>query len=115
VISAAGRLEVTRMVSGREQAGRLARCLSSWLVLRPAAGGSAGRCAPHLAQAYTTEAWRGGLGFGRRRWLTVHQIIGALILLNAALIIVPVGGDLLDAASEIVQGRGSMEAFAVRA
>jgi hypothetical protein len=28
----------------------------------------------------------GGLGFGRRRWLTVHQIIGALILLNAAFI-----------------------------
>jgi hypothetical protein len=54
----------------------------------------------------------GGLGFGRRRWLTVHQIIGALILLNAALILVPIGGDLLDVASEIIQGRGSMEAFA---
>jgi hypothetical protein len=26
-------------------------------------------------------------------------------------ILVPVGGDLLDAASEIIQGRGSMEAF----
>jgi hypothetical protein len=53
----------------------------------------------------------GRLGFGRRRWLTVHQIIGALILLNAALILVPVGGDLLDAASRIIQGSGSLEAF----
>jgi hypothetical protein len=34
---------------------------------------------------------RGGLGFRRRRWLTVHQTIGALILLNAALILVPEG------------------------
>ena len=55
---------------------------------------------------------RGGLGFGRRRWLTMHQIIGALILLNAALILVPVGGDLVDLASEITQGGGSTEAFA---
>lgn len=53
----------------------------------------------------------GGLGFGRRRWLTVHQIIAVLILLNAALILVPVGGDLLDLASEIIRGSGSIEAF----
>jgi len=49
---------------------------------------------------------RGGLGFGRRRWLTMHQIIGALILLNAV-----VGGDLVDLASKIIQGSGSIEAF----
>jgi hypothetical protein len=42
----------------------------------------------------------------------MHQIIGALILLNAALILVPVGGDLVDLASEITQGGGSTEAFA---
>ena len=54
----------------------------------------------------------GKLGFGRRRSLTAHQIIGALILLNAALILVPVGGDLLDVASKIIQGSGSIEAFA---
>jgi hypothetical protein len=41
----------------------------------------------------------------------VHQIIGALILLNAAFILVPVGGDLLDVASKIIQGGGSLEAF----
>jgi hypothetical protein len=56
--------------------------------------------------------FRGGLGFGRRRWLTIHQIIGALILLNAALILVPVGGELLDLASKIIQGSGSIEGFA---
>jgi hypothetical protein len=55
---------------------------------------------------------RGGLGFGRWRWLTVHQIIGTMILLNAAFILVPVGGDLLDVAWKIIQGGGSIEAFA---
>jgi hypothetical protein len=59
--------------------------------------------------------FRGGLGFGRRGWLTMHQIIGALILLNAALILVPVGGDLVDLASKIPQGGGSIEAFAALA
>jgi hypothetical protein len=58
---------------------------------------------------------RGGLGFGRQRWLTVHQIIGALILLNAALVLAPVGGDLLDVASKIIQGTASMETFAALA
>jgi hypothetical protein len=57
----------------------------------------------------------GKLGFGRRRWLTVHQIIGTLILLNAALILVPAGGDLVDMASKIIQGSGSIEAFATLA
>jgi hypothetical protein len=45
----------------------------------------------------------------------VHQLIGALILLNAALFLVPVGGDLLDAASEIAKGSGSRETFAALA
>jgi hypothetical protein len=73
---------------------------------------------PGLALLFVTGlfmTFRGGLGFGRRRWLTVHRIIGALILLNAALILVPVGGDLLDAASKIVEGGGSREAFATLA
>lgn len=55
---------------------------------------------------------RGGWGFGRRRWLAVHQIIGVLILLNAGLMLVPIGGDLLDVASKIVQGSASLEDFA---
>jgi len=55
---------------------------------------------------------RGALGFGRRRWLTVHQTIGVLILLNASLILVPVGGDLLDVATKIMQGGASLEGFA---
>lgn len=58
---------------------------------------------------------RGRLGFWRRQWLATHQIIGVLILLNAALILVPVGDDLVDAASKIVQGSGSIEAFAALA
>jgi hypothetical protein len=42
----------------------------------------------------------------------VHQTIGALILLNAAFVLVPVGSDLRHLASEIVQGSGSIVAFA---
>jgi Predicted integral membrane protein (DUF2269) len=57
----------------------------------------------------------GQLGFLKLRWLSVHQLIGALILLNAALFLVPVGGDLLDAASEIAKGSGSRETFAALA
>jgi hypothetical protein len=54
---------------------------------------------------------RGRLGFGRRRWLTVHQIVGTLILLNAAVILLPVGGELLDVASKIMQGHASVDDF----
>jgi hypothetical protein len=68
-----------------------------------------------LAATGLFMTFRRGLGFGRRRWLTVHQIIGALILINAALILVPVGGDLLDVASKIIQGVGSLETFAALA
>ena len=42
----------------------------------------------------------------------MHQTIGALILLNAAFVLVPVGSDLRHLASEIVQGSGSIVAFA---
>lgn len=52
------------------------------------------------------------LGFGQRRWLTVHQVIGALIILNAALVLLPGGSGLLDEASRIVAGGGSLESFA---
>jgi Predicted integral membrane protein (DUF2269) len=55
---------------------------------------------------------RGGLGFGRWRWLNVHQIVGVLILLNASVSLVPVGGDLLDVASKIMQGRASLDDLA---
>jgi hypothetical protein len=41
----------------------------------------------------------------------MHQIFGVLILLNAAFILVPVGGGLLDAASKVIQGSGSLESF----
>lgn len=54
---------------------------------------------------------RGGFGFGQPRWLTVHQIIGILILLAAGLVLVPTGDELLRVASEIVQGSGSTEVF----
>lgn len=51
------------------------------------------------------------LGFGRRRWLTAHQMIGVLIILNAAFVLVPAGVRLLDVAPEIIAGGGSMETF----
>jgi hypothetical protein len=55
---------------------------------------------------------RGRLGFLKFRWHSLHVVIGVLIMLNAALVLVPVGGDLLDAASEIAKGSGSRETFA---
>jgi hypothetical protein len=68
-----------------------------------------------LAATGLFMTFRGGLGFGRRRWLTVHQTIGVLILLNAAFVLVPVGGELLDVALKVTQGSGSLEAFEVLA
>jgi hypothetical protein len=53
----------------------------------------------------------GKLGFGRRRWLTAHQMIGVLIILNAAFVLVPAGVSLLDVAAEMIRGGGSMETF----
>jgi hypothetical protein len=70
---------------------------------------------PELALLVVTGlfmTFRSGLDFGRWRWLTVHQTIGKLILLNAAFVWVPVGGHLLDVAWKIIQGGGSTEAFA---
>jgi hypothetical protein len=58
---------------------------------------------------------RGRLGFGRRRWLTVHQTIAILILLNAAVILVPGGNDLIRLASQIMQGQASLDDFAALA
>jgi Predicted integral membrane protein (DUF2269) len=46
----------------------------------------------------------GRLGFLKRRWLSVHQLLGALIILNVAFILVPVGGQLLELASQIDAG-----------
>jgi hypothetical protein len=54
---------------------------------------------------------RGGLRVERPPWLTVHQIIGALILHNAGLVLVPLGGELLDAAPKIILGKASSRPF----
>ena len=54
---------------------------------------------------------RGGLGFGRRRWLTLHQAIWLLIAVNAALVLVPGGSALLQEATAIAGGTGSLETF----
>jgi hypothetical protein len=53
----------------------------------------------------------GRFGVFKARWLTVHQILGVLIILNAALILYPVGGELAAAASQLVQGSLSLEQF----
>jgi hypothetical protein len=53
----------------------------------------------------------GKLGFLKRRWLTVHQLIALLIILNAALVLVPVGGELLRGEAAIIEGSGSLESF----
>lgn len=83
--------------------GRQAIEIATWLLTVPGLA--------LLAVTGLFMTFRGGFGIGRRRWLTVHQIVGVLILLNAAFVLVPVGGELLDAASMIIQGSGSLEAF----
>ncbi len=63
---------------------------------------------PGLALLMVTGAVmtaRGGLGVGRHRWLTAHQVLAVLIVLNAAIVLVP-GGDALHAlAVEVAGGR----------
>lgn len=53
----------------------------------------------------------GRLGVFKVRWLTLHQALGILILLNAVLILYPVGRELLVAADQLVQGGLSLEQF----
>ena len=54
---------------------------------------------------------RGGHGFGRRRWLTAHQILAVLIVLNAAIVLVPGGATLLALAAEVADGRRAADAM----
>jgi hypothetical protein len=84
--------------------GRQAIEIATWALTIP---GLALLVATGLAMAMG-----GGLGFRRRRWLAVHQIIALLIVLNAALILVPGGSALLGVASEMAQGGGSSASFA---
>lgn len=56
-------------------------------------------------------AVRGGARFARQRWLIVHLTIGGLIVLIAALVMVPVGIQSLDQAIDISHGTGSMAIF----
>lgn len=49
-------------------------------------------------------------GFGRRRWLTLHQAIGLLILLNALLFLAPIGREAEAAARALVAGSGAIDA-----
>jgi len=53
----------------------------------------------------------GRLGFLKRRWLTLHQLFGVAILLNAAFVLVPLGADLLELAPEITDGTRPPERF----
>lgn len=48
--------------------------------------------------------WRGGFGLFRRRWLTVHQAIGVVVLLNALLMLEPIGDRLLESAGALQTG-----------
>jgi hypothetical protein len=52
----------------------------------------------------------GGHGFGRTRWLTLHQAAALLVLLNAVLVLAPAGREAVEAARS-----GSMETVAAAA
>lgn len=69
---------------------------------------------PGLLLAVATGAlmtWRGGFGVFRRRWLTVHQAIGLVVLLNALLVLEPIGDRLLEAAEALQAGRLTVPEF----
>ncbi|WP_282608853.1 DUF2269 family protein [Pelagibius sp. Alg239-R121] len=53
----------------------------------------------------------GRFGVFKIRWLTLHQVLGVLIILNAAFILYPAGGELAIAAGQVVQGALSWEQF----
>ena len=60
---------------------------------------------------------QGGHGIGRRRWLSAHQLLAVLIVLNAAFVLVPGGATLLALAAEVADGRqaaDTMQALAGR-
>ncbi len=45
------------------------------------------------------------------RWLAVHVCLGALVILNAVFILLPVGAEILEASQNMVTSAGSMEYF----
>lgn len=55
---------------------------------------------------------RGRFGVFRIRWLTLHQAIAGLIVLNVALVLVPTGAELLATATAIADGEAGREAVA---
>lgn len=56
-------------------------------------------------------ALRGGARFVRQRWLIAHLAIGALIVVIAGLVMVPVGIQSLDQAIDLSRGAGSLAIF----
>ncbi len=64
-----------------------------------------------LAATGLFMALRRGPGVFRSGWLAVHLVIGVLIILNAALILVPTGGALLDTATAVAGGTVTPEAM----
>jgi len=69
---------------------------------------------PGLVLLVITGVWmtvRSHGGFFRHRWLTLHQTIAGLILLNAFLILRPLGLQLLAAAQELQGGALDLSTF----
>ncbi len=104
-----GHITVGFVPGAREQAeamlfGRRAIEIATWSLTVPGL--------VLLAVTGTFMAIRGKVGVLKRRWLTVHAIAGLLIIMNAALILVPTGVSLLSLASGMAAGAGSAEAFA---
>ena len=69
---------------------------------------------PGLLLAIATGAlmtWRGGFGVFRRRWLTLHQAIGIVVLLNALFVLEPIGDRLLESAAAVQAGGMTVPEF----
>ena len=51
----------------------------------------------------------GKLPIKKLRWLIVHISLGALVILNAVFVLLPVGTEILEASQSIIMGSGSKE------
>lgn len=69
---------------------------------------------PGLALLLATGVFltvRSKMGVGRTRWLTVHQVLGVLIVLNGVFVLYPLGSGLSAAATQLVEGTWSLARF----
>ncbi len=46
----------------------------------------------------------GKLPISKMKWLAIHSVIGMLVILNAFIVLIPIGNELLEASQKLVEG-----------